>query len=187
MPNGLVLERFYRVLFFEPLGHNHMIENWNAGRYYGFHIVRHPHWDGIWNQTRSTNWWDYPLTYSVGFYAWEARLAYVAALQAHGDLANWSDDEDRNARLIVGVPAFRCPLGAVRYAENAEAIAPPLIATFDGTFVWYLPEEADTGVQALVIQRIGDPISVAEFRETHRIQPPPHEGSGEFELPYSEY
>jgi len=47
-----------------------------------------------------------------------------------------------------------------------------LTATFDGTFVWYLPEEADTGVQALVIKSIGNPVPLAEFRETHRIEPP---------------
>jgi hypothetical protein len=154
--------------------------------YSRLHIVRHPDWDGIWNLNHSTNWRHYPLTYSAGFYAWEARQAYISALQAHGGLLGWSDDEDRRARMIVGVPAFRCPLGAVKYAENAEAIAPPLIATFDGTFVWYLPEDADTGVQALVICPIGDPVSVAEFRETHRIQPPPQDEGGEFELPYGE-
>jgi hypothetical protein len=59
-----------------------------------------------------------------------------------------------------------------------------LVATFDGLFVWCLPEEADTGVQALVIKPIGDPVPLAEFREQHRIQPPPEQQGGDAELPF---
>jgi hypothetical protein len=149
-----------------------MIDNWNAGRFIAYHIARHPHWDGIYNQNQSVDWRDYPLTFSHGFYDWQARLKYIEALNAHAGLNGWSNDEDRHCRQVVGVPAFRCPLGAAKYAENAEALLPPLIATFDGTFVWYVPEEADTGVQALVIKAIGAPTTLDEFREAHRIRVP---------------
>lgn len=192
MPHGLVVETFYRVLFYEvgpvggPPAPHHMILNWNAGTFIGYHLDHHPQWATIWNQTQSTDWLAYPLYFSHGLYAAEAIRAYIAAAQANGGLNGWTDTEKRESKLLVGVPAFRCPLGAAKYAEQAPI--PPLIATFEGVFVWCLPEEKDTGVQAHVIKPTGKPVPLAEFRESHRIAPvQPEAGAaegGDIELPF---
>lgn len=182
MQYGLPIARFYRVLFVEP--GNHMLNNWNDGRFLSCHEVRHPEWDGIWNHTQSTIWQDYPLKYSAGFYAWEARLAYLSSVQQHAGLNGWSVDEDRNARQIVGVPAFQCPLAALRYAELAESVASPFIVTFDGIFIWNLPE--DSGVQALVVSQIGDLAPIEEFRAALGIPDVQQDEEGEIELPFDD-
>ena len=184
MPNGLVIERFYRVLFVEPPGPHHMIDNWNAGRFIGYHIDQHPDWATIWANSQSQDCRDYPLTYSAGFYAWEARISFLASVQSNGGLTGWSPDEDRASRQILGVPAFRCPLGAIKYAENAPV--EPLIATFDGTFVWYLPEEDDTGVQAIVVRPVGAPVALGAFRANFGVPAPQDEDEGEIELSYGD-
>lgn len=170
MRNGLVVEVFHRVLFVEPHIQSPMVAAWNARRFLGYHLTQHPQWSVTWNQNQSLNPDDYPLSYSHGLYAWEARVAFLQAAQAHGGLNGWTPAQDRSARQLVGVPAFRCPLGAAKYAENAPV--EPLIATFHGAFVWYLPEFEDTGVQAIVLHVPSPPVSLTDFRTAYRIAPP---------------
>ncbi|OAI47798.1 hypothetical protein AYO44_08875 [Planctomycetaceae bacterium SCGC AG-212-F19] len=58
-------ESFYRVIFDAD---QHMVDNWDNGTFVSYHLAQHPGWQGLWNQTHSTDWRDYPLTFSHGFY-----------------------------------------------------------------------------------------------------------------------
>lgn len=172
---------YYRVLFQND---EHMVNNWNQGRFVSYHYDRHPSWNDIWNQNHSVNPLDYPLEFAAALYNWRARVDYLQAAQLHNGLNNWSRDEERAVRLAVGVSAFRCPGATSRYSATSDDHA--LIATFSGIYVCRLAELEHGGVQAIVVEPIAGLLTPAEFRKLHEIRDPEPQANPAGGLEYDE-